>query len=295
MAASRGLVFFVLVLATPACGEDVSFTTGRDGGSGDGALEPSDSSPAPPDAKALGDAAFGFSRDSGCPAGVGFCRPNGSSCHEARDCCFGRCAQGFCLPPNACSAPGVPCDTRTNCCSGRCEPSPSARGGLACLPYCQANGTSCDRPNECCSLGCNGGVCGGPLCVTAGGPCTDDSECCSAWCAGGTCVLPPSACLATGEGCSFDAGGLTCCTGFCNRTGRCDLGGSVCREPSSPCNLDSDCCMGRCLRNAQGTYVCTAPCLADGEACYSNGDCCDGLVCSGIPQRCGAPLPPHCP
>ena len=302
MAASRALLL-ALALAAPGCGEDVNFTSGQtDGGASDGSLTPS-ATPGPSDATPRNrPVAFGPDRDDGgCSLGFDaspdFCKQNGSICHSTRECCSSRCEQGYCLPGNACSAPGAPCNTRTNCCSGRCEPSePSGpRGNLFCSQYCQADGTSCDNPNECCSLGCNGGQCGGPLCVTAGGPCVDDSQCCSAKCIGGACFLAPSACLATGEGCGLDAGALPCCTGFCNHgTGRCDLGGSLCREPSSPCDVDSDCCMGRCLRNTQGVYVCTAPCLAEGEACYSNGDCCNPLVCSGYPQRC-EPLPPRCP
>jgi hypothetical protein len=84
---------------------------------------------------------------------------------------------------------------------------------------------------------------------------------------------------------------------LCNdRTGRCDFGeGPPCLEPSSPCTVDSDCCLGRCVRNTQGINVCIAQCLADGQDCNSNGECCNGR-CSGFPQRCGAaPLPPRCP
>ena len=85
---------------------------------------------------------------------------------------------------------------------------------------------------------------------------------------------------------------MACCSGFC-KAGRCDLGAGGCRESSTPCNQDGDCCRGQCLRNAQGVDVCTAPCLADGLACNSNGDCCGGF-CGGSPSQCGA-LPPNCP
>jgi hypothetical protein len=299
MAASRSLRFFVLVLALPACGEDVNFTTGGDGGTNDAALPPIDS-PALPEANSPREVAMGPAHDSGCPAGLDagpeFCFPNGSPCRAPRDCCTGRCEGGYCLPMGTCSAPRAACDTRGDCCSGRCEPS-GPSGALACSQFCLADKTPCDNPNQCCSLGCNGGMCGGPLCVTAGGSCTVNSECCSVHCVRGVCVLPPSACVGTGEGCSLD-GGTICCTGFCNgRTGRCDLSPyGMCLEPSSPCYMDSECCppLGQCMRNQLGIDVCTAPCQADGQDCNSNGECCDGLVCSGFPQRCRA-LPPGCP
>jgi hypothetical protein len=295
MAASRGLLFFVVALAIPACGEDVDFTSGRDAGPNDGSLPPIDS-PAPPEANPPRRGPMGFAHDSGCPMGIDagpeFCKPNGALCYAPHDCCTGRCEQGYCLPTGTCSAPFAPCDARRDCCSGRCEPT-GPSGALACSQFCQADKTPCDDPHECCSLGCNGRICGGPLCVTVGGSCMVDSQCCSVLCERGVCVLPPSACVGTGEGCSPD-GGATCCTGFCNgRTGRCDLSPyGMCLEPSSPCYMDSECCLGRCLPN-QGIDVCTARCLADGQDCNSDGECCNG-VCSGIPQRCGA-LPLGCP
>jgi hypothetical protein len=299
MAASRGLLCVVVILATAACGEDVKFTTVLDAGPDDVSLPPIDS-PAPPDANVRRGFPMGFAHDSACPAeldaGPDFCQPNGSLCHAPRDCCTGRCEQGYCLPMGTCYAPDAPCDTRGDCCSGRCEPM-DGTGPLVCSQYCQAEGASCDNPNECCSLGCNGGKCGGPLCVVAGGTCVVDSQCCSVFCNRGVCFRPPSACVGTGEGCSPD-GGATCCTGFCNgRTGRCDLTVSgMCLEPSSPCYSDNECCrpLGRCMPNKLGIDVCTVQCQADGQDCNSSGECCDGLVCTGFPQRCAA-LPPGCP
>jgi hypothetical protein len=142
---------------------------------------------------------------------------------------------------------------------------------------------------DCCSLGCNNGVCGGQLCATAGSLCIGDGACCSGQCVAGHCALGPLACLPTGEACGDDAT-VRCCSGFCNdRTDRCDLGPGACRETSAPCN-PGECCRGQCERNAQGVEVCTAPCLAEGLDCNSDGDCCEG-VCAGYPARCEVPLP----
>ena len=160
-----------------------------------------------------------------------------------RDCCSGRCEQGYCLPSSACSAPGVACSTRSSCCSGRCEPA--GRVGrprvLAVLPGRRRRGatTRASAARSGATEGCAAARCA----RRPGGSCMVDSQCCSAHCDGGRCAPAPAACLPTGEGCSDD-GGATCCTGFCNpRTGRCDLGSGACREASSPCNIDSDCCM----------------------------------------------------
>ena len=295
----RPIVLLALAVATSACGENVDFASGVDSGAPDGGAAADDRDDRPLDATtAARDAALDGAGRGPCLGGFGPdaaggpCRENGSMCRSTRDCCSGRCEQGYCLPSGACAAPGVACSTRSSCCSGRCEPL-GRSGALACTQYCQADGTRCADPSDCCSLGCNGGTCGGSLCETSGAPCAGDSQCCSAQCNGNRCAPAPTSCLATGEGCG-DESGVKCCSGFCNaRTGRCDLGPGGCRETSSPCNVDGDCCRGQCLRDPQGVDVCTAPCLADGQDCNSNGDCCDG-VCAGSPSRCGA-LSPGCP
>jgi hypothetical protein len=297
--AARLLLLLAVGLAAAACGEDVDFTsTPLDAGTVDALATPRDGPPPAPDATAdaLSDGALA-TPDSGCPAGfnggAGLCHPNGSLCRSTKDCCSNRCEQGYCLPSGACQAPGAACTARGTCCSERCEPS-GRSGALTCTQFCQADGTPCDSPSDCCSLGCNGGMCGGALCTTSGQPCGVDSQCCSARCAGGRCAPEPAACLPTGEGCDADGGGMACCTGFCNRTGRCDLGSGACREASSPCNGDFDCCLGKCMPDAQGISVCTAACRAEGEDCNSSGDCCEPLSCNGSPLRCVA-LPPGCP
>jgi hypothetical protein len=290
--------------ALAGCGEDVSFTTG-------GALEAG--APGPADAASLVDAAPADdaplvldARDDGArtnPCAVESdastaCRSNGSTCRATKDCCSGRCEDGYCLKLGTCSAPGTPCDSRSGCCSERCEPT-GRNGALACGQYCQADGARCDEPSDCCSLACNDGLCGGALCDVLGSPCDHDASCCSDRCENGRCAEDLVTCLPTGEACGGDAGAmaigpmgpgapaLRCCSGFCDaRTSRCDLGPGYCREPSAPCDVDGECCRGQCLRNADGVYACTAPCIPDGQDCNSNGDCCTG-VCGGPLSQCG--------
>ncbi len=293
-----------LALLAAACGEEVDFSSG---GQGPAAMGPDasaqlDAAPfesndgstfakGPRDARSAADAR--------CPppsAGAAFaCRENGSICRTSDDCCSGRCEQGYCLQAGTCDAPGTPCSTRNGCCSHRCDPS-GRSNELACDQFCMADGAHCTGARDCCSLACNSGTCGGPMCLTAGTPCSGDASCCSGRCEPNGCAEPDSICLPSGEGCGQD-GGVKCCSGVCNKTGRCDLGkGGPCREASTPCVLDTDCCLGRCLRNPQdprGETVCTAACLADGMDCNTNGDCC-GRVCTGLATRCMTPVP-GCP
>jgi hypothetical protein len=294
---AKGALFIAFALiSTAGCGEDVAFRSGAyDAGlvavvDAGGAREASESAEgeagSPPDE---GDAADDRSVPF-CPmvdGGAAFCRGYGSLCRSLRDCCEGRCEQGYCLPSGTCEPPGAPCTTRSSCCSGRCNPT-GRSGSLLCAPYCFADGVHCDEATDCCSLACNGGTCGGAMCGIAGAACTADADCCSGHCAG-RCA-PPAAvtCLPEGEGCAED-GGIRCCSGFC-RLGRCDLGPGGCRETSTPCTMDPECCRGQCLRNAQGVQVCSAPCLAEGQNCNSDGDCCGGS-CRGNPSLCAAPAP----
>jgi hypothetical protein len=256
-----------------------------------------------------------------CPApgegGVTQCGANGTICRTAKDCCTGRCVTasgsspsttpgmpptqlpeiGYCLPENPCAAPGAECSTRNGCCSARCEPT-GRMGTLVCGPFCMPIGARCTSAADCCALACNGGTCGGALCRTAGTACTVDSECCSGRCGPTGCVELAASCLPTGEACDKDG---ECCSGLCDNrgdsgagvlTGRCDLGVGPCREPSTPCINDNQCCRvgpgAGCVSGA-----CTAPCLPDGQYCNSNGDCCGG-VCGGPDHQCETPVP-GCP
>ena len=295
-------------VAAVACGEDVDFSSGRAVDAGAALADAASGVDAPVGAVDGGDARDEAGRDAPCSSGSDAalaCRPNGAICRATKDCCSGRCEGGYCLKLGTCAAPGAPCSTRSSCCSGRCEPT-GRSGALACGQYCLADGARCSSASDCCGVACNGGTCGGPLCSVVGTTCQRDSECCSGRCNGGRCGEAPASCLPTGEGCGVDAGaqgpfgpGLRCCSDVCDpRTARCDLGPGGCRETSTPCDVDSDCCRGTCRPDGQlgnggvsnaGVSVCTAPCLADGQDCNSNGDCCDG-VCGGVESQCGIPM-----
>ena len=230
------------------------------------------------------------------------CRSNGQKCNVDPECCSGRCTGNYCLQSGICDkAPGQPCMRRSECCSFRCEPNPSA-ASLLCTPYCMGLGAMCSSTVECCSLGCHGGVCSPNLCNTVGTSCDRDGDCCSGKCIHnpdsgaqpGKCESIPGSCLPSGEACSADdAGAAACCSKSCTSAGRCDLGGSECREQGTPCNTSSDCCGNlTCVPNQQGVLACYAPCLQDGDNCSTGPDCCSG-VCGGQPSLC-QPNPPYC-
>jgi hypothetical protein len=310
--ARRAMLFVSLIAAwiVAGCGEDVNFETAGDAGPPDAIAMAAPDAPADaPGAEAGDSASDDAGRDAACLVGDAAvaCHPNGALCRSVKDCCSGRCEDGYCLKLGTCAAPGVPCSTRSTCCSGRCEPS-GRDGATTCGQYCLADGAHCAGAADCCGFDCNDGICGGPLCSVIGTVCEHDSDCCSGRCDGGHCEAAFVTCLPTGEGCSADAGDGDpvmgppepgapvgrCCSGFCEtETGRCDLGPGSCREPSTPCDVPSDCCLGTCARNAAGVDVCTAPCLADGQGCNSNGDCCGG-TCGGVQQQCMTALP-ACP
>ncbi len=151
------LVLVVAAVSTwaSACGEDVDFVTGAsDAGH-----------PTPPccvgtrrvpgaaqrDARAtrcLGapepvgmgdDASFPNPLSDVPPGSTAARRPaarTGPLCHSTRDCCSGRCEQGYRRPLGTCPTRGVACSMRGSCCSGRCEPygPVGGPGVLAVLP-----------------------------------------------------------------------------------------------------------------------------------------------------------------
>ncbi len=222
------------------------------------------------------------------------CLPLGETCVSDGDCCTRVCRTGTCLSGAACAAPGAACNRRSDCCSGRCEPS-NQGGGRVCTGYCRPDTSPCMGPHDCCSLACNGGLCGGPTCARIGEPCTSDPQCCEEHCDtqhNHVCDVPRRAqsCRPTGEACGGDAG-VQCCSTACNfLTGRCDLGAiGPCREPSTPCMADTDCCSGgACVASTVpgGGLVCSATCGTDGQLCATDNDCCS--------HQCRGPLPSTC-
>lgn len=57
--------------------------------------------------------------------------------------------------------------------------------------------------------------------------------------------------------------------------------GSACAAEASACNVDQDCCTGRCetLRCTTATPPAPAPCVAVLGACSNPTQCCQGLTC----------------
>ena len=289
-----------LAVAAVACGEDVDFSSGRPVDAGAALADATPGDDAPAGAVDGGDARVDAGRDAACSSGSDAaiaCRPNGAIC-RAKGLLLGALRER--LLPEARDVRGARRAVQhAEQLLQRALRADGPQRRAPCGQYCFADGARCARASDCCGVACNGGVCGGPLCSVVGTTCQRDSECCSDRCAGGRCGEAPASCLPTGEGCSVDAGaqgpfgpGLRCCSNVCDpRTGRCDLGPTGCREASTPCEVDSDCCLGTCRPDGQsaGVSVCTAPCLADGQDCNSNGDCCDG-VCGGVQSQCGIPM-----
>jgi hypothetical protein len=82
----------------------------------------------------------------------------------------------------------------------------------------------------------------------AGEPCDDAHPCCTGWC-------------------EAQAGGAHCAY----------LGG--CHQQCETCSADFECCSGRCEQDTSGALRCAASkpwCLAEGELCTKENDCCPG-------------------
>lgn len=298
------VAFVSTTIALASCIDPVDFP--RDARDASAVDAPSDASVALVDSSIDANPVEGSSNGGSCDFRT-TCLPPGDPCVVDGDCCLQTCRMGICLENGACGAPGTPCQTRDICCSHRCEPSGMSMG--VCQPYCRADTAPCTEPLQCCSLSCNNGFCGGPICAKLGDPCMSDAQCCMGHC--DTRHVPRvcdtfggqgmQTCRQTGEACGGVDGGSECCSHVCNAmTGRCDLGGGGCRENSTPCQMDSDCCtlisaqlQSKCLPNNQGVPVCVENCVANGQSCGTSNDCCSHK-CRGTPSVCVSALTPSC-
>ena len=190
-----------------------------------------------------------------------------------------------------CVGRGGECAADTDCCEGPCT------GGL-CEMGCAALGIDCTAGADCCSGNCEGNVCAPAACIDIGGACVSSSNCCSGVCdaTSGTCDNPPT-CDATGALCSAN-----CCSGICaDEAGTtCSPGdsGCLCATPAEcvaqgeACSVDAECCNNLCDKPGDGPGTCANPgsCLPAGEPCGTegfNGSCCS-TVCldTGTGARC---------
>lgn len=181
-------------------------------------------------------------------------------CDAQRPCASGTACMAsigdvaVCLPLGEDRPDGAPCDSDLECASGACEGEGADR-------LCRA---LCTTPDDCeGDLGCFlVGV--RKVCLSvidsreAGADCETPRQCASGHCVAlygqdrNVCAAP----CAGGEGCQSD-----------QRCVRLEVGAEVCIDQSangSPC-LNAELCLGgACVRDRDGTALCTEPCAPDG-------------------------------
>ncbi|NYZ76603.1 hypothetical protein H0N98_05140 [Candidatus Micrarchaeota archaeon] len=192
----------------------------------------------------------------------------------------------------------VPCPpTSSSYETGTCSSHAQTCGYI--MPLTGSNLSSTSSYQNCCNgLACVGGYCrqpgeicmtGGQLCGTGPSPTSHPipdyyGECCAGYqCDSGYCKTT-SSCASQGYTCNYDSdccSGLTCSGGKCVTTA-CTTSGS--------CTSNADCCENYyCNVNASPSECFAVNCGLSGYSpCYSDNDCCSGLVCTN--DRCAPQL-----
>src|SRR5262249_37932082 len=93
-------------------------------------------------------------------------------------------------------------------------------------------------------------------------------------------------CRAPGDTCTSGPGS-TCCYGCDPITKRCQVDPGQCRETGAPCEIDANCCKGKCVGPDAGPRTCQTMCLTGDAPCGQNAECCR-FNCAGSPSTCGA-------
>ncbi len=235
-----------------------------------------------------------------CGMSSAMCKPAGEACGGNPECCGQVCSGGHCALLEGCRVQGEVCGSSSDCCSSVCNLDPQSVGHCAALPMCMGNdkagcskqvGEICGGNNDCCSRDCvmlPGGL---KRCAPLGGCrvecelCSSNADCCSGACGGpdgAMGICQPASTLMCGAGGETCGGNPDCCAGqtcvpLPSPAGlhRCEglVGDGGCHAASTSCTQPSECCSGVCLEGAAG-FACASTCVADGQACTSNADCC---------------------
>ena len=107
-------------------------------------------------------------------------------------------------------------------------------------------------------------------CTADGLSCTYDAECCSNFCSNTDTCGVPVGCTEDYQSC---ASSTECCSQACS-AGVCDP--SVCLALGDPCTSDNECCDADYCDNGA-----CSPCVTAGNACSVDADCCSALCDAG--------------
>jgi len=237
----------------------------------------------------------------------GTCKVTGQQCGNDTECCSGSCDNGSCVAVLGCHPYNDVCTFDGQCCSFQCTIPTGATAGrcFQASGGCVGAGNPCGRSSDCCSRVCadfgNGMACQPTIgCRPQGDNCTpagDPQACCgSATCQTDHTCNNGTACRGAGMICGkpmtlLPDGGLGPCaklpgTNTCYTTNQetncCDsvkIGGN-----EYMCRVDVG-GVPRCFGGLSGTcpfgYTGDPPCcIAAGNACDFNDQCCNGLPCT---------------
>lgn len=176
---------------------------------------------------------------------------------------------------------GLPCTEDSHCGGSlRCLADPAYPGTLSCQQVdsaCPDTDASCDSSAT--TVSTTAGTMSttadsmsttvGSTCVSLGESCANGEVCCTGSCLDdgtGTALTCRQTCsygTECAESCCctpLGATGYNTCedTSFCGPEAACPSAG--CASPGSLCSYDADCCGGRCLLNAVGSYSCFKTC-----------------------------------
>lgn len=254
-----------------------------------------------------------------------FCSLANDVCFVNDDCCSGVCDRpsgatiGSCLTHGGGKMAGEPCNPGKNasCASGICLNWTSTIPTCYLLDGCRPESETCKVDADCCSSNCqatssvgaDGQVlmaCGqvtftptcsleGELCSNAGGDCCPSGggktgcelipigvERCLG---GGPCTALGSttACTDVSECCTTPNPNVQCTNRVVGGTPSVDS--YCCLADGQDCSLNAQCCAGVCKDDGTGNLKCGS-CSTAGQACGANSDCCMGCCDSGTCGDC---------
>jgi len=123
-------------------------------------------------------------------------------------------------------------------------------------------------------------------------------DCCSGLCepdsAGINRCAKDTPCLEDGEVCGGSGASQNCCSGGkpgCKNTisgvPRC-VGIAACKPAGDVCGACDQCCSQVCVQDANNVFRCADTCVAQGNGCSTDADCCDNGAC--IEGTCEPPI-----
>jgi hypothetical protein len=256
----------------------------------------------------------GFTQGSAqCDAGR-CCRPIGSACTDASECCPDELGGELrCQAPDeggpatcggaVCRLEGEECGVGLGPCCGdalRCDPFESRC--LLCGPFM----APCDADTDCCDGFCGfelgkSGTCQPPSCLGNGSDCNLPEDCCGGYCVdvGGFFVCSDCPGAPDGFPCAVHTQGedpapdVLCCHGCDPASGFC--GASTCLGLGAPCDpMSAFCCPGSfCGFGNEGD---PSVCCGDfGTFCTTDEDCCGApCVMNGCGSVCDAEVQQPC-